>query len=248
MTLITPETKLADAIHSNYMIIPIVNRFGIRLGFGDKIIDEICTEHGVDADFFVAILNTFTFSSYFSKSRLKSFSISQWVDYLRRTHVYYREVELPIIEIHLKKLTDSIKDGDGKSLELVSRFFFDYKAELTAHLSREDSITFPYIEELLQVQHSPNAKDEYAKLATKYSIKEFESEHDNVDEKLFDLKNILIKYISDSYDQSLCNAVIFELTRLENDLKDHTRLENEILVPLAEELEQSIKQDTVAEK
>ncbi|MDR0661683.1 MAG: hemerythrin domain-containing protein [Prevotellaceae bacterium] len=241
MMLITTKTKLADAICYNYLLIPLINRFGIRLGFGDKDVETVCKEHGIDADFFTTILNTFTFENYFSEKKLKSFSIPQWIDYLRKTHVYYREVQLPIIENHLNFLIKSIGNDDNKNMEPIGKFFAKYKQELLAHLTREDEETFPYIERLLALKDKPNSKEIYEERSKEYSIKVFEREHDNVDEKLFDLKNILIKYLSGNYDQSLCNTVIFELSRLENDLKDHTRLENKILIPMVEELEKTIK-------
>ena len=34
------KTKLADIIHNNYLLLPIFNRFGIQLGFGDKTVDD----------------------------------------------------------------------------------------------------------------------------------------------------------------------------------------------------------------
>ncbi len=241
MKLITTKTKLADAICSSSSLIPLINRFGIRLGFGDKDVETVCEEHHIDADFLATILNTFSFESYFSKSKLKSFSVTQWVDYLRKTHIYYREVQLPTIESHLNFLIKSITDEDSKNLKLIGEFFSDYKQELLAHLAREDKETFPYIERLLELKDNPNAKEIYKEWSKEYSIKVFEREHNNVDEKLFDLKNILIKYFSGNYNQSLCNTVIFQLSRLEDDLKDHTRLENEILIPMVEELENKIK-------
>lgn len=247
MTLITVKTKLADAICCNYLLIPLINRFGIRLGFGEKDVETVCREHKIDANFLVAILNTFTFESYFSESKLKSFSIAQWIGYLRKTHAYYREVQLPIIEKHLQLLINSISNGDGKNLELLGKFFSSYKQELLVHLRREEEETFPYIESLLNSEEGKQ-KEGHNKYSKEYSINVFEREHDNVDEKLFDLKNILIKYLSGSYSQSLCNTVIFELSRLENDLKDHTRLENKVLIPLVEELEQNLNRSSRVSK
>lgn len=240
MMLITTKTKLADAVCNSSLLIPLINRFGIRLGFGDKDVEQVCKEHHIDAGFLAAILNTFTFESYFSESKLKSFSIAQWVDYLRKTHTYYREVQLPIVENHLSLLKKSITD-DSKNLELIEKFFASYKQELLAHLAREDEEIFPYIQKLLALKDQPSSKEADKEWLKEYSIKVFEREHGNVDEKLFDLKNLLIKYIPGNYDQSLCNTVIFELSRLENDLKDHTRLENKVLIPMVEELEKKIK-------
>ncbi len=249
MTLITTDTKLADAIHCNYLLIPLINRFGIRLGFGEKTITTVCEEHGIDAGFLTTILNTFTFDHYFSEDKMRSYHVVQWLDYLRKTHIYYREVQLPVIEAHLRRLIGSITDGgDSKSLALIGKFFADYKQELLAHLEREDQSTFPYIERLVALEGMADAKQAYTELSKRYSIKVFEREHDNVDEKLFDLKNILIKYLSGNYDQTLCNAVIFELSRLEKDLQDHTRLEDKVLVPMVEEMEERLNKKYLAKK
>jgi hypothetical protein len=54
MKLLTANTKMADAIHSNYMLIPVVNRFGIRLGFGEKTIATVCSKLDIDVECFLA--------------------------------------------------------------------------------------------------------------------------------------------------------------------------------------------------
>lgn len=239
MTYITVDTKLADAVHRNYLLIPVINRFGIKLGFGDKSVKTVCEEYDVDPIFFTAILNTLTFENYFSEKRLKTFPILQIVDYLRKTHHYYRDIQLKIIDSAINNLIDNDKNQDGRLL-LIRDFFDKYETELLAHLKREDDNTFPYIERLVALQHQENGKELFKKLSEKYSIKVFEREHDNVDEKLYDLKNILIKYLHGDYDQTACNTVIFELFRLEKDLIEHTRLEDKILIPMVEEVEQEL--------
>ncbi len=39
---IEKDMKLADVIHHDFSLIPVINRFGIQLGFGDSTIEEIC--------------------------------------------------------------------------------------------------------------------------------------------------------------------------------------------------------------
>ncbi|MCW1735377.1 helix-turn-helix domain-containing protein [Anaerorudis cellulosivorans] len=56
-------------------------------------------------------------------------------------------------------------------------------------------------------------------------------------ELLNDLKNILIRHISDWYNQNLCYAVIFWIDTLENDLIIHNRLKNKILKPKIKKLD-----------
>jgi len=74
-----------------------------------------------------------------------------------------------------------------------------------------------------------------------YSITDYEAEHENVEEKLYDLKNIIIKYLPSVAYEKLVNSILHEVFSLENDLKDHARIEDMILVPKVEAMEYTIK-------
>lgn len=239
MKLLTASMKMADVIHSNYLLIPVVNRFGISLGFGEKTVKMVCREQGIDAEFFLTILNAFSNENYFPQKTLQTFNVLTIVKYLRKTHSYYIETQIPILESQINALMRrSLKHNP--SLRLVKKFFLEYKKELLAHLKREEMITFPYIERIYRLYHSKgSAAGE--KILSRYSMKVYEEEHDNVDDKLYDLKNILIKYIKGEFDEAICNAIIFELFRLEKDIKDHTRIEENILRPLVLEMEKKLQ-------
>ncbi|MDR2813718.1 MAG: hemerythrin domain-containing protein [Prevotellaceae bacterium] len=233
MILITSDLKLADAIHSNYLLIPVVTRFGVRLGFGDKTVKAVCKEYGVDVEFFTTILNVFSHENYFPQERLLRFDVMQLVSYLKKTHAYYRSVLIPMLEKNMEAFVQSASKPDKQEILLIKNFFEQYKNDLTAHLKREETITFPYITELVK-------KENTEQLHEKYSMKIFESEHENVDEKLYDLKNILIKYLQGDYDEGVRNTLIFNIFRLEKDLKDHTRIEDKILIPTVKQMEQAL--------
>lgn len=239
MKLITANIKMADAIHSNYLLIPVINRFGIRLGFGDNTIGAICSDHGIDVDFFLTIINAFNNADYFPEKKLQTFNVLMIVEYLKKTHKYYRDTQVPIIEKHLKNLLKK-SPKENKSLQLVNEFFYGYKEELFAHLKHEETVTFPYVNYVYELFNTPRKKSTKGNNSKEYSMKIYEAEHDEIDEKLFDLKNILIKYINGDFDQAACSEIIFELFRLEKDIKDHARIENNILMPLVSEMEKSI--------
>ncbi len=233
MLLITPDIKLADAIHSNYLLIPVVTRFGIKLGFGDKTVKTVCEEYGVDVEFFTTILNVFSHENYFPQERMIHFNVLQLVEYLKKTHEYYRNFLLPMLDQHLTVFMHSASQENKSESALIENFFAQYKNELLAHLKREEEVTFPYIVWLYK-------KENLEQLHKQYSMNTFESEHDNVDEKLFDLKNILIKYLQGNYNENFRNTLIFNLFRLEKDLKDHTRIEEKILSPMVKKMEQEV--------
>lgn len=238
MTLIAPEMKMADVIHRNYMLIPIINRFGIHLGFGEKTVKSVCTANNIDPEFFVTIINIFCNEIYFPEKRLQTFNVMVILEYLRKTHNYYLDNQIPIIEKQIGALINS--SPQNHNLELVGNFFQKYKSDLRVHISREESLTFPYIEKVYNLYHKHFDAAECRETLGKYSIKKFDEEHDNIDDKLYDLQSILIKYITGSYDESLINTVIFEIFRLEKDIKDHTRLEDKVLIPMVLEIENEL--------
>jgi len=73
-----------------------------------------------------------------------------------------------------------------------------------------------------------------------YSVKEYQDHHNDIEEKLTDLKNLLIKYLPQKEDQQIRRKLLFSLFELEYDLNIHSRIEDNILVPLAELMERNL--------
>ena len=115
MALINAETKLCDVILHEPSVIPVINRFGIILGVGDKSIRTVCEEKNLDCEFFVTILNTFINEDYFPENRLKSFCATQIVNYLTQTNAYYEQFQIPNIERHFNFLINQSDSEEQQS-------------------------------------------------------------------------------------------------------------------------------------
>jgi regulator of cell morphogenesis and NO signaling len=44
----TTKTKMADVIHLDYKLIPIIGCFGIEYGFGNKTVVEVCRDNDIN--------------------------------------------------------------------------------------------------------------------------------------------------------------------------------------------------------
>jgi regulator of cell morphogenesis and NO signaling len=231
--------KMADVVQGNHLLMPVINRFGIPLGFGEKTVHAVCRKHRIDVEFFLVIVNAFTNEHYFPEKKLQAFNVLMIVDYLKKTHSYYIETQVPLIEKLLNNLLRH-RPSDAKKLRLIKRFFLEYKSELFNHLDREETTTFPYVKTVYRLFHAAHPSAREKRALSKYSMHVYEEEHTDVDEKLFDLKNILIKYVRGDSMNAMYEQVIFELFRLEKDIQDHTRIENNILLPLVEEMEDAL--------
>ena len=232
--------KLADVIHHDYNLIPVINRFGIHLGFGDDTIEDLCTAKQINQEFFLTILNAYHDHQFFPKKHLQSFHADLLIQYLNKSHQYYLEEKVPEIEEKIDQLKNS-EDLDTETFLLLKNFFSEYKKELTNHINTEEETVYPYAIKLEAAIDSGNRPDSLLQEMKEYSINDYEKDHDNVEEKLYDLKNIIIKYLPSSQNDKQYFNLLKELFLLENDLNEHSRIEDLILVPKVEAMEFTIK-------
>ena len=80
----------------------------------------------------------------------------------------------------------------------------------------------------------------------RYNIAIFEQNHESIDSKLSDLKNILIKYFPAQKPNYLLNEVLFDLSSCEKDLDKHNRVEDHFFVPITETLEKALSNKKVS--
>ncbi len=227
--LFTERMKMADLIHANYRLLFVLPRFGIQLGFGDKSIGEICRTHGISSSLFLMVCNIYTFDDFLPEAdELHSFTAEDLTAYLHQSHEDYIHEQIPEIGKQVLSLAGCCAGKNGKILE---RFFDDYSREVTNHFNYEENVVFPYIHNLSDGKKSDEG----------YSIGQFEKNHSNIEEKLSDLKNILIKYLPDLCPGGPRNRLLLDLFLLEDDLNKHSLIEDRILVPLVEQLEERMR-------
>jgi regulator of cell morphogenesis and NO signaling len=237
--------KMAELIHLNYHLLQIISRFGIRLGFGDKTIRQVCTDYRIDVDFFLEIVKSYHIDSYLPEKHLSRFAISTIVDYLRKSHEYYVRSKVPEIAILLKQLAGIAVNVPEQTMKMIDEFFTVYKNELEWHIGREEEKVYPYVFRVEKAFLNKQPSADLVEQIKRYSIDDYEREHDNIEDKLLDLKNILIKYIPAPAEQGITQSILFELFRLERDLRDHARIEDKILVPKVKSMEKWILEHAI---
>lgn len=134
MAFLTASSVLSDQIFDNHFLIPVINRFGIKLGLEDKTVDSICEEYNLNTDFFLSILNTYLNEDYFPEKKLQEFDINLVIDYLKRTDAYYAHAQILNFEKHLNALI-ATSDPNNKQLELIHKLFLRFKEELLGRIS-----------------------------------------------------------------------------------------------------------------
>ena len=231
MAIVYATMRLSEVVEEHPSLIPVINRFGIRLGLGDKSVRTLCEEHALDTDFLLTILNTYLNEEYFPEKKLQTFHISLLIDYLTKTNQDYLRYQLPNIERHLGYFIQQSPQGN-QSLALLGRFFASFKAKLIARIQEDEERRFPYCHQLMK----GNLSSEFAKGLQQPADQPTD---DPTEALLEDLKSIMVKHLTGAFDDNLCYAVLFAICSLEKDIKQHNRIRYRILLPMITSMEQS---------
>lgn len=215
--------KMSDLIDADYRLLLLLVRFNINLGFGDKKVEDVCAQYNLDADCFIFLANFQSNRSILDVEKVfELLSLEPFIRYLKASHAYFLENRLPEIRRKLKKVF-----SDNAVLEnLVLGFFNDYMQEVHEHMTYEDEVVFPYVDKLLCSRNEDS-----------YSIEVFEERHNNIEDKMRDLKQILMKYVDSPKDQLLITKILMELYMLEEELSVHTYIEDDLIIPRVKRLE-----------
>ena len=216
----TPQTKVAEILDRDSSLIDVLDRLGIPLGFRENTLGEVAFLHGMDPDTACLICNVYTFDQYDpDPETLAAGRITDVVKYLRNSHRTYLTTELVWLEQSLCKLIAPFSD---KQQKVIWRFFNEYKTELEKHFAFEEEKVLPYIQDLL-----------FGRDPQGFTISQFAENHSNIEEKLSDLKNLVMKTLPAGCDESLRIQVLRFLYYLQHDLRCHTLVEDKILTPMA---------------
>lgn len=222
MALVTSETKLCDVIIDEPSVVPVVNRFDIALGVGDRTVGAICKDKGIDTTFFITILNAFINESFFPDIAVGAFGAEDVTRYLRMTNNSYIRFQLPNIERHFNAL---ISHSDtNNNLPLLYNFYREVRGEIERRVDNDNR----WFEEIVSAEKgcSTTACTQPA-------------DADTIEEKLSDLINMFVIHLRGDYDHNLCHAVLFAIISLEKDVRQNNRIRNRVLRPLAEALNHS---------
>jgi DNA-binding CsgD family transcriptional regulator len=137
MALLGQNSILSDMVAENHSLIPVIYRFGIRLGLGEKTIGEICESQQINPDFLLALLNTFVDEEYFPEKKLQSFDITLIANYLKQVHAYTSNVQIVNVEKHLNAFI-AMSDPANKQLDLIRRLFYKFKTLYIASIDSDE--------------------------------------------------------------------------------------------------------------
>jgi len=231
--------KLSDLVTMNFEIIAVIQRLEIPYGFKDKTIATVCKENNIEVNSFLHLAQWFNDRDYFPQEQLIQQSPTWLITYLRNTHKCYLNYQIPRIEKEIEQL-ENYSDLPDRSAQLMIQFFKEYIKEFALHIEEEEIKTFPYTIDLTATLAGKMPIETFHKKYKGYSIDWYMENHNDLDEKVYDLQSLLLKHIPPLSSNCQFSNLLLELYRLGKDLRDHTLLEDNVLIPIVQQKEKEL--------
>ncbi|MDP4261486.1 MAG: DUF542 domain-containing protein [Bacteroidota bacterium] len=236
------ESLVTEIVAKDYRTSSVFRKYGIEYCCGGRVsLEAACEMRGLDITLVkkelgesarnIRVTNMLDFNSW---------DIDFLIDYIRNIHHVYLVRSLPEIRNVLEGFVESHKT---KYTQLPELFicFKNLQVVLLPHLEHEEQVIFPYIR---QIAHAHDNREPYAALLVRTLRKPVEemmnSEHQYVSNYLRRVRELTQNY-TPPVNACITHKVCFSmLEELDNDLVQHSHLENNILFPKAISMEKEL--------
>ena len=206
---------------------------------GNRSVKEVAEKHNLNIDELLRELAAVQQADEIESIDFQSWPLDLLADYMEKKHHRYVEEKIPVLKQYLDKLC-KVHGERHPELHEITKHFNLTAGELTMHMKKEELILFPWIRKMVKALQQGEILDRPHFGSVKNPIAGMMQEHVNEGERF-----MLIAALSSDYTppEDACNTyrVTFSiLQEFENDLHRHIHLENNILFPKAEHLEQEL--------
>ena len=129
-----------------------------------------------------------------------------------------------------KSLIEGIQQTNTSEIAMIIlKFFESYMQEVRKHMEYEEQVVFSYADSLIE-----------GKLLNKFNIADFSSRHEHMAGTLHELKELFI-YQYNQKGNDLISIALMQIISTGYDLMSHCEIENQLLFPAIQQLEESLK-------
>jgi regulator of cell morphogenesis and NO signaling len=209
-------TTIGQIAAENPASIRVFEKYGIDFCCGGRTtFSEACRTHGLDADAVQAEIDAASAGPADNPTDWQTAPLDRLIDHIVQTHHVYLKTQLPRLDAMIEK----VQNAHGAAVPPIADIFGSMRAELEAHLMKEEMILFPMIRTGRAGAAAP--------------IRVMLAEHDSAGEALERLRALTNGYVAPAQACNTWRGFYFELADLERDLHRHIHLENNILFPRA---------------
>lgn len=236
-----PDQTISEIVRADYRTADVFKKHNINYCCSGMItLKDACTSNNVPLSVVSSEIIEATRSIHISSSiRFNEWKTDFLIDYIIHLHHDYIFQAISSIELRLMAFIDS-HGAKYPETQKILKTFRELTAVLSAHTKEEEEVIFPYVR---QIDAALRRKEPYGSLLVRTlrkSLVSNEKEH----EVITGLMNKLRKEANDfQVPEGACTShqvLYHKLREFNDDLVQHTHLENNVLMPRAIAIEKEL--------
>lgn len=230
------ENKLiADIVLNNINTSKVFKEFNIDYSIeGNKNFLTVCEHKNIDSKKIINKLVAAHKDVYYLQN-YNSWKLDFLIEFLSEIHHNYKEENILILKQYSKKVADLYSKQYPELLE-VNNLIQGVSEEILEHMKNEETILFPYLNELLKLENA-SSTSKYNSSKKLKIIDSFEDEHYKIRKTFQKIATLTNYYI---LPENICNSfklLYIKLKNFDDRLQEHIHIENNILFPKAKKLQ-----------
>ncbi len=228
---------IGEIVAEDYRTAPVFQSLGVDYCCkGNRTLSEVCDSMGIETEVVMADLNAATKQKVNAEPEYQSWPADKLADHIQNKHHRYVEEKIPLIMQNLEKLCNVHGLAHPELFEIAEQFNLS-SGELAMHMKKEELVLFPFIKNMVASKEKSKRVSKPYFDTVQNPIKMMKHEHDIEGARFQRINELTDGYV---LPKDACNTygVTFAMLKeFEEDLHLHIHLENNILFPMAIEME-----------
>ncbi|MGW8121403.1 hemerythrin domain-containing protein [Roseivirga echinicomitans] len=235
------ERTINDLVTENYVRASVLYYFGVNFYDNqERTLKEVCTTCGLNIKAVVKSLDSEQEKKEVNELRLMAYPIDLVVEYLKHSHSVFVKKRLA----YISQLIDDLGvvnyryQSLARDLKTVFPLFVE---DFIHHIHEEEDSLFVYIQQLRDFLSGQNHGTKLFYTMEKISIHEFATDHEAHEHEMDGFRKITNNYTCCEEADLHIKVLYKELESFEQELLMHAKIEDNILLPKALQLEKLVK-------
>ena len=184
--------------------------------------------------FHKSLIKTITEVKELSTVSFDAYSVKILVDFLKTSHKRFLNQSIPNIEQNFLLLSKYYDQNN--ELKTIFNLFLKFQVDFVEHIQIEEKTVFPYANTLYQASVGNSIEAVVLIHLSQYSIADFSNGHENNECYLTEII-FLMNRQEELKNHSIFNILMKQLCQLDNEIKTHGWVEDNVLVQKVQEIE-----------
>lgn len=234
------QRTIGELVAEDYRRATVFKQHGIDFCCGGGItLEAACRKRGLALDAMQGALAAVEQKASLESMRPATWSLDFLADYIVNEHHTYVRESIPLLQEFTRKVARVHGSANPEVIEIAG-LVDAVAAELRQHMMKEEQVLFPYIKALVEAQQKDREPERPAFGTVRNPIRMMEHEHDRAGNAMREIRRLSSDYAPPEHACNTYRVAYAKLEEFEDDLHRHVHLENNILFPRAQALEEEL--------